>query len=136
MLLQNTTESGRRAHTIAETCALTGLGRDTVYAAIRSGRLLARKIGRRTLVTDDDLRQFLAGLPRAGGFDQVMSDCPVATINPPAPRPPPAPRRTLNTNAAPVRGGVALFTQLAGFAALRSSKPFVSRVRVPPTPPS
>ena len=90
MLLQNTTESGRRAHTIAETCALTGLGRDTVYAAIRSGRLLARKIGRRTLVTDDDLRQFLAGLPRAGGFDQVMSE------DPPAPRkikPPPAPAK-------------------------------------------
>ena len=78
MLLQNTTESGRRAHTIAETCALTGLGRDTVYAAIRSGRLLARKIGRRTLVTDDDLRQFLAGLPRAGGHEQVADRSPEA----------------------------------------------------------
>jgi hypothetical protein len=38
-----------------------------VYAAIRNGHLVARKLGRRTLVTDDDLRQFLAGLPRAGG---------------------------------------------------------------------
>jgi excisionase family DNA binding protein len=57
----------RAAHSIAETCALTGLGRDTVYAAIRDGHLVARKLGRRTLVTDDDLRQFLAGLPRAGG---------------------------------------------------------------------
>jgi excisionase family DNA binding protein len=66
-MLQNTIETSRRAHTIAETCALTGLGRDTVYAAIRDGHLVARKLGRRTLVTDDDLRQFLAGLPRAGG---------------------------------------------------------------------
>jgi excisionase family DNA binding protein len=64
---QNTAETGRRAHTIAETCALTGLGRDSIYSAIRSGKLLARKLGRRTLITDDDLRQFLAGLPCAGG---------------------------------------------------------------------
>jgi excisionase family DNA binding protein len=68
---QNPTETGRRAHTIAETCALIGLGRDTVYTAIRDGRLVARKLGRRTLITDDDLRQFLAGLPRAGGHEQV-----------------------------------------------------------------
>ena len=32
---QNITDTGRRAHSIAETCALTGLGRDTVYTAIR-----------------------------------------------------------------------------------------------------
>jgi excisionase family DNA binding protein len=63
---QNTIEMGRRAHSIAETCALTGLGRDTVYAAIRGGHLVARKLGRRTLIIDDDLRQFLVGLPRAG----------------------------------------------------------------------
>jgi putative membrane protein len=41
-MLQNTTETGRRAHSIAETCALTGLGRDTVYTAIRDGHLVAR----------------------------------------------------------------------------------------------
>jgi excisionase family DNA binding protein len=55
--------SGRVAHSIAEVCAHTGLGRDSVYDAIRNGKLTARKFGRRTLVTDDDLRRFLAGLP-------------------------------------------------------------------------
>jgi excisionase family DNA binding protein len=60
--MQDTTDTGRRAHTILETCALTGLGRDTIYTAIRDGHLAARKLGRRTLITDDDLRQFLAGL--------------------------------------------------------------------------
>ena len=70
---QNTTETGRRAHSIAETCALTGLGRDAVYTAIRDGHLVARKLGRRTLITDDDLRQFLAGLPRAGGHEQASA---------------------------------------------------------------
>jgi excisionase family DNA binding protein len=69
--MTTTTEIGRRAHSIAETCALTGLGRDTVYSAIRDGRLVARKLGRRTIIIDDDLRQFLAGLPRAGGHEQV-----------------------------------------------------------------
>ena len=58
------TEILRRAHSIAETCALTGIGRDAVYSAIRDGRLVARKLGRRTVITDDDLRQFLNGLPR------------------------------------------------------------------------
>lgn len=62
---------GRRAYSITETCGLTGLGRDTVYAAIRDGHLVARKLGRRTLITDDDLRVFLAGLPRAGGHERV-----------------------------------------------------------------
>jgi excisionase family DNA binding protein len=71
--MQDTTDTGRRAHTILETCALTGLGRDTVYAAIRNGKLLARKVGRRTIVTDDDLRAFLAGLPRAGGREQAST---------------------------------------------------------------
>ena len=71
---QNIADTGRRVHSIAETCALTGLGRDTVYAAIRDGHLVARKLGRRTLITDDDLRQFLAGLPRAGGYEQAK--CP------------------------------------------------------------
>jgi len=67
------TETGRRAHTITQACALTGIGRDTIYALIRSGKLTARKLGRRTLITDDDLRQFLAGLPRAGGHEQVSA---------------------------------------------------------------
>jgi excisionase family DNA binding protein len=61
----------RAAHSIAETCALTGLGRDSIYSAIRDGHLVARKLGRRTLITDDDLRQFLAGLPRAGGREEA-----------------------------------------------------------------
>ena len=44
---------------------------NAVYRAISAGQLVARKLGRRTLVTDDDLRQFLAELPRAGGHEQV-----------------------------------------------------------------
>jgi excisionase family DNA binding protein len=64
---------GRVALSIAEVSAVTGLGRDGVYAAINSGKLVARKFGRRTIITDDDLRQFLAGLPRAGGHEQACA---------------------------------------------------------------
>jgi excisionase family DNA binding protein len=71
--MQNTTELGRRAHSIEQACVLTGLGRDSIYSAIRSGKLLARKLGRRTLITDDDLRQFLAGLPRAGAHERASA---------------------------------------------------------------
>jgi len=82
---QDITTTGRLAYSISEICALTGLGRDAVYTAIRDGCLAARKVGKRTLVLDSDLHEFLAGLPRAGGREQVMSE--VATIKPPAPVP-------------------------------------------------
>jgi excisionase family DNA binding protein len=62
----NVTGRGRIAYSIAECCALTGFGRDTIYGAIRAGKLVARKLGRRTLVTDEDLRHFLNRLPKAG----------------------------------------------------------------------
>ena len=55
---QNITDTGRRAHR---------------RSPAGDGHLVARKAGRRTLITDDDLRQFLAGLPRAGGHDQASA---------------------------------------------------------------
>jgi excisionase family DNA binding protein len=58
---------GRLAFSIMEVTASTGLGRDTVYKAIREGRLIARKFGRRTLITERDLRAFLDGLPKQHG---------------------------------------------------------------------
>jgi excisionase family DNA binding protein len=57
---------GRAAFTVAEVCAHTGIGRDSIYAAIRTGKLIARKLGRRTIITDSDLRRFLEDLPKAG----------------------------------------------------------------------
>jgi excisionase family DNA binding protein len=58
--------TGRAAFSVAEVCAQTGIGRDSVYAAIRVGLLPARKLGRRMLITDKDLHRFLANLPKAG----------------------------------------------------------------------
>jgi excisionase family DNA binding protein len=56
----------RAAFSVAEVCAQTGIGRDSVYGAIRSGQLVARKLGRRMLITEKDLQRFLARLPKAG----------------------------------------------------------------------
>jgi excisionase family DNA binding protein len=57
---------GRKAWSIAEAAALSGLSRDFFYGEIRSGRLVARKAGRRTLIIQEDLEKFLAGLPKMG----------------------------------------------------------------------
>jgi excisionase family DNA binding protein len=58
--------TNRAAYSIAETLALTGLGRDKLYRLINSGELVARKSGRRTLILASDLQHFLEALPKMG----------------------------------------------------------------------
>jgi hypothetical protein len=57
----------RRAMSIDEFCAAYGPGRTTAYLELRSGRLRGRKIGRRTLITQEDAENWLRNLPLAGG---------------------------------------------------------------------
>jgi excisionase family DNA binding protein len=47
-----------------EAARLTGVGRTTIYAALATGALCARKVGRRTLITREDLSRWLSNLPR------------------------------------------------------------------------
>lgn len=56
----------RLAYSVDEVAVSTALGRDAIYDAIRSGALVARKCGRRTLILRADLHTYLAGLPDAG----------------------------------------------------------------------
>jgi excisionase family DNA binding protein len=51
------------AYGIPQVCTLTGLGRTTIYGAIKSGHLIARRYGRRTVVLEQDLLRFLNNLP-------------------------------------------------------------------------
>lgn len=51
------------AHSVEEAATRANCGRTTVYAAIKSRALAARKIGRRTIVLDEDLRRWLVSLP-------------------------------------------------------------------------
>jgi excisionase family DNA binding protein len=53
----------RLALGIRDVCRLTGLGRTSVYAAIKAGDLVARKLGRRTVILGADLEAFLNNLP-------------------------------------------------------------------------
>jgi excisionase family DNA binding protein len=58
--------TGRAAFSVQEIMVQIGLSRDNVYRLIREGRLKARKVGRRTLVTNTDLQEFLQALPTLG----------------------------------------------------------------------
>ena len=51
------------AYSVAEACARSGIGRTAIYEMINSGKLIARKRGRRTLILADDLRRCLELLP-------------------------------------------------------------------------
>ena len=51
------------AYSVAEACARSGIGRTAIYDMINSGKLIARKRGRRTLILADDLRRCLELLP-------------------------------------------------------------------------
>lgn len=47
------------AYTITEVVHATSLSRTTIYSHIASGNLKAKRIGGRTVILDDDLREFL-----------------------------------------------------------------------------
>ena len=51
------------AHTIEAAARISTCGRTLIYAAIKAGDLKARKVGRRTIILDGDLRDWLAALP-------------------------------------------------------------------------
>jgi Helix-turn-helix domain len=50
-------------YTIKEAVGVTGLGRTSLYLAIRLGELRVVKKGARTIILDRDLRRWLEGLP-------------------------------------------------------------------------
>lgn len=50
------------SYSIDEASKLTGFGRTKLYEAINSGKLAARKYGKRTVILDHDLKEFLVSL--------------------------------------------------------------------------
>jgi predicted DNA-binding protein YlxM (UPF0122 family) len=58
-----TTDTSRKSYSIPEICRRNDTSRSTIYEEIRRGRLRVRKLGRRSIVTDDDERAWLDALP-------------------------------------------------------------------------
>ena len=48
------------AYSIKEACAASSLGRTSIYAHIRDGRLYAKRLGGRTIIPAESLIAFLA----------------------------------------------------------------------------
>ena len=53
----------KRALGVAEAAKAAGVGRTTIFEAIRKGQIAAKKVGRRTIITTDDLDAWLKSLP-------------------------------------------------------------------------
>jgi excisionase family DNA binding protein len=73
----NLLESGpvpRTLLSVAESCTSLGVSRSTLYALIRSRRLPARKLGGRTVIAVDDLREMIKKLPDAVGVVGADND--------------------------------------------------------------
>lgn len=51
------------ALTVSEAVKVSGLSRSAIYVALKDRSLIARKAGRRTLITYADLEAYLASLP-------------------------------------------------------------------------
>ncbi len=51
------------AHSPRDAAKAANIGPTKLYAEIKDGRLKARKIGRRTIILDEDLRAYLRSLP-------------------------------------------------------------------------
>ncbi len=55
----------RVAYTVEGAAEAAGVGRTSIFSEIKAGRLKAKKFGKRTLITDEALREWLATLAPA-----------------------------------------------------------------------
>jgi len=53
------------AYTMKEAADVLGVGKSTLYKALAAGKLSAIKLGSRTLIPADALRQWVAAMPSA-----------------------------------------------------------------------
>ncbi len=52
-----------RAFGVEEFCRRYGVGRTTAYAEMKAGRLPRRKVGKRSIIAEDDAEEWLRALP-------------------------------------------------------------------------
>ena len=56
----------KRAMSVDEAAKAAGIGRTMLFEEIRKGRITARKVGRRTIITIHEFDAWLKALPAAG----------------------------------------------------------------------
>jgi hypothetical protein len=56
----------QQAYSVEGFAARHNIGRTTVYGEIKEGRLIARKVRGRTIITAEDAHAWRASLPKAG----------------------------------------------------------------------
>ncbi len=61
MMMQETVTPNKRAYSIKEVAQQTSLSQPFVRLEIKRGKLKARKFGTRTLITDENLSNYLNG---------------------------------------------------------------------------
>ena len=64
-LHMDSVDANRESFSPDEIAQRNGLGRTTVFAEIKARRLVARKVGKRTVIRRDDERAWLESLPTA-----------------------------------------------------------------------
>ena len=62
--MEDTTTPPPQLHSIADTLQRIPVGRSKLYEEISSGRLTVVKIGRRSFVSDNELRRYIDSLPK------------------------------------------------------------------------
>jgi excisionase family DNA binding protein len=58
-------EDVKRAMSVEEAAKAAGVGRTLLFEEIRKGHITARKVGRRTIITLDELDAWLKSLPKS-----------------------------------------------------------------------
>jgi hypothetical protein len=66
-------ERPQLADSLNEFARQHGIGLTTVRAEIKAGRLIARKLGRRTIIAAEDARAWLEELPKVARIDRETS---------------------------------------------------------------
>jgi excisionase family DNA binding protein len=66
------TVTGPRALTVRNFCTRYGVGRSKTYEEIKAGRLVAVKVGRRTLIRECDAERWMQALPTIPAISQPL----------------------------------------------------------------
>lgn len=62
-------ENEALAYSIKDVCRVVNAGQTKIYSEINAGRLKAVKLGKRTLITSEALKEWLNALPQIGGAE-------------------------------------------------------------------